>query len=103
MIGEGNQFTEDKARLSEAKRALLDKLLKWPQAIPPNAHATIPRRLHGVPIPLSFSQQQVWAHSQMVDDVPLHNEQITDQELLIAVLREKASEIVNSVPLLRSA
>lgn len=77
MIGEGNQFTEDKARLSEAKRALLDKLLKSPQAVPLNAHPTIPRRPLVASIPLSFSQQQVWAHSQMVDDAPLYNEQIT--------------------------
>src|SRR2546422_7596995 len=67
----------DPTQLSEAKRRLLDKYIHGnctqPSAIPHR----IPRRPDGEPVPLSFSQQQVWVHSQMAGDIPIYNEAIT--------------------------
>jgi amino acid adenylation domain-containing protein len=62
--------------LSDAKRLLLDKLLRgaasiqsWEQPLVPHAP--------GERIPLAPSQQQVWLHSQMAPDAPLYNEPMT--------------------------
>jgi hypothetical protein len=77
MITGNDQFIEGKNGLSEAKRQLIENLLKLPIKPPLNMPSTIPRRALAEAIPLSFSQQQVWAHSQMVGDIPVYNEQVT--------------------------
>lgn len=61
--------------LSDVKRRLLQRYLKGMQA-----KSTLVRsanRRPQDPLPLSFSQQQVWLHDQMTGDVPFYNETIT--------------------------
>src|SRR5580704_15440151 len=54
-------------------------------------------RVKGSTVPLSFSQQQVWLHGQIVGDVPLYNQGITiyrSGPLDVAVLDRCLVEIV---------
>jgi amino acid adenylation domain-containing protein len=54
-------------------------------------------RVKGSTVPLSFSQQQVWLHGQIVGDVPLYNQGITiyrSGPLDVAVLERCLVEIV---------
>lgn len=37
----------------------------------------IPARDPGIPVPISFSQEQLWLHAQIASDVPLYNEPFT--------------------------
>lgn len=62
--------------MPEAKRALLEKMLRGggdgapkPQAIQPRAPGAL--------IPLSADQRQLWLHAIMAPDTPLYNESIT--------------------------
>ena len=64
----------DFAPLSEAKRRLLQKYVRGAAGA---ERAVIRPRPHGVPIPLSFAQQQIWLHEQMASDVPFYNETMT--------------------------
>ncbi|MGA8492969.1 MAG: amino acid adenylation domain-containing protein [Terriglobales bacterium] len=60
-----------------------------------SAHA-IPR-LAGSMVPLSFAQQQVWLHAQLVPEIPIYNEPVTvrrDGPLDVAVLERALTEIV---------
>jgi amino acid adenylation domain-containing protein len=61
---------------SDARRALLEKCLRGELSLRPAA-GTIPRRNVDDRVPLSYSQEQVWMHAQMVPDVPLYNEPVT--------------------------
>ena len=70
MIGEN-------AHLSETKRHLLDDLLKSPGDVKLTPRARIRPRPTDAVIPLSFPQQQVWAHAQMLGEIPAYNEAIT--------------------------
>jgi aspartate racemase len=60
-----------RADLSDAKRALLDKLLE--NAATPAAPAAIPRRPLGARVPLSFSQESLWFFHQLDPQSPLYN------------------------------
>ena len=64
----------DSAPLSEAKRRLLQKYLRGGAGA---ERDVICPRPNGVPIPLSFAQQQIWLHEQMASDVPFYNETMT--------------------------
>ena len=64
----------DFSPLSEAKRRLLQKYLRAGAGA---ERAMIRPRPHGVPVPLSFAQQQIWLHEQMASDVPFYNETMT--------------------------
>ncbi len=64
--------------LSEARRALLRRYLSGaalssPAPPPP----TIPTRTGSGAAPLSYSQQQIWLHSQLAGDALIYNEPIT--------------------------
>ena len=61
---------------SEARRNLLEKCLHGQLSLRPKAEA-IPRRDPKEPVPLSYSQEQVWLHAQLVPDIPLYNEPVT--------------------------
>ncbi len=63
--------------LSEAKRALLEKYLRGdhPQTI--TGAGPIPRRVQGVPAPLSFGQQQLWLLAQLLPAIPVYTECVT--------------------------
>ena len=66
------------SQFSDARRSLLEKILRGEVALRPAAETDgIPRRDSNQPVPLSFSQEQVWMHAQMVPDVPLYNEPVT--------------------------
>jgi amino acid adenylation domain-containing protein len=54
-------------------------------------------RLAGNLAPLSFAQQQIWLHAQLVPDIPIYNEPVTirrDGPLDVAVLERALTEIV---------
>ena len=64
------------AEYSDAKRKLLEKLLRGNLGVHPEASA-IPRRKPDETIPLSHGQEQVWVHAQLVPHLPLYNEPVT--------------------------
>jgi len=71
--------------------------LKNRLAKPVADEGSIPRRPVGGTAPMSFSQQQVWLHGQIVGDVPLYNQAITIYRrgsLHVAVLERCMLEIV---------
>jgi surfactin family lipopeptide synthetase A len=82
--------------LSDVKRKLIDKYLRdVVQTSADQQH--IPPRPPGEPVPLSFSQQQVWVHSQMAGDIPIYNEAMTIYRrgpLDVAVLERCLGEIL---------
>src|ERR1700687_4766594 len=61
---------------SDSRRNLLEKFLHGQLSLRPKTEA-IPRRDPKEPVPLSYSQEQVWMHAQLVPDVPLYNEPVT--------------------------
>src|SRR2546423_485826 len=84
------------ASLSEARRILLERCLRGQLSWRP-ADRTIPRRDPTKPVPLSYSQEQVWLHAQLVPDVPLYNEPVTihySGDLHIPALEESFNEIL---------
>lgn len=65
-------------QLSEAKRALLRRYLSGAAGTSPAPQPTsIPKRTESGPAPLSYSQQQIWLHSQLAGDALIYNEPIT--------------------------
>src|SRR3989454_12199993 len=66
----------DRARLSEAKRRLLQKYLRGKPEKEKGERALICPRPPGEPVPLSFAQQQIWLHGQIAAGVPFYNESI---------------------------
>ena len=83
--------------LSEANRRSIDGYLRRREVQGPTAPTRIPRRPAGQLVPLSFAQQQVWLHSQMVGNIPVYNEAITISRtgpLDVAVLERCLAEIV---------
>ncbi len=62
----------------------------------PGSSRSIPR-LSGNTAPLSFAQQQIWLHTQLVPEIPIYNEPVTirrDGPLDVAVLERALTEIV---------
>ena len=58
---------------------------------------TIPRRDPEEPVPLTFSQEQVWLHAQMAPDLPLYNEAVTVHftgKLDVSALERSFNEIL---------
>ena len=87
----------DLARLSEAKRRLLQKYLRGKPEKEKGERALICPRPPGEPVPLSFAQQQIWLHGQIAGDVPFYNESIAvDRQgpLDVAVLERCLLEII---------
>ncbi len=66
-----------KVELSEKRRALLQKYLRGEIAPAGVEHAAIPKRSGSGPAPLSYPQQQIWAHSQLAGERLIYNEPIT--------------------------
>src|ERR1039457_4707977 len=56
--------------VSKARRALLQTYLRGARP------ATIPKREESGPAPLSFSQRQIWLHSQLAAGSLIYNEPI---------------------------
>ncbi len=63
--------------LSDAKRKLLDKLLRGEMKIAPKRLPPISPRTSEGPFPLSHTQQQIWLHAQMAPDLPVYTEPFT--------------------------
>ena len=63
--------------LSDAKRKLLEKLLRGGGSPTSAAQWQIPRRAPDSPTPLSLFQEQFWTHAQIVQGQPLFNETMT--------------------------
>ncbi|MGA8101370.1 MAG: condensation domain-containing protein, partial [Candidatus Acidiferrales bacterium] len=63
--------------LSDAKRKLLEKLLRGGGSRTSAAQLLIPRRDPGAPTPVSLFQEQFWTHAQIVQGQPLFNETMT--------------------------
>ena len=59
----------------DVKRALLERCLRGELGL--ETAQKIPPRNPDEPVPLSYSQEQVWMHAQLVPDVPLYNEPVT--------------------------
>ena len=82
---------------SEARRNLLEKCLHGQLSLRPETEA-IPRRDPKEPVPLSYSQEQVWLHAQLVPDIPLYNEPVTihySGDLDIPALEQSFNEILH--------
>jgi len=59
--------------------------------------SAIPRQANGGRAPLSFAQQQIWLHAQMVPGIPIYNEPVTIRRqgsLDVSALGLALSEIV---------
>jgi amino acid adenylation domain-containing protein len=86
------------ARLSEARRALLQRYLHGGVARNDAKLATIPKRRESGPAPLSYSQQQIWLHSQLAGAYLIYNEPITIHrhgELNVSALERSFAKIVH--------
>src|SRR5271156_1915063 len=59
----------------DVKRVLLEKCLRGELGL--ETRQRIAPRKPDEPVPLSYSQEQVWMHAQLVPDVPLYNEPVT--------------------------
>ena len=82
---------------SEARRNLLEKCLHGQLSLRPETEA-IPRREPKEPVPLSYSQEQVWFHAQLVPDIPLYNEPVTihySGDLDVPALEQSFNEILH--------
>ena len=96
---------EETSRFSAAKRKLLEKYLGGKFAQGGKPPIAIAARPSNVPVPLSFSQEQVWMHCQLAGDVPLYNEPITifrRGSLNAAVLERCLVEIIRRHEALRT-
>jgi aspartate racemase len=85
------------AELSEARHALLQRYLRGGIARDDAKPATIPKRKESGPAPLSYSQQQIWLHSQLAGESLIYNEPVTIHrrgELDVSVLERSFREIV---------
>jgi len=85
------------APLSESRRALLRRYLRGGVTESGLKAGIIPRRKGSGPAPLSYSQQQIWLHSQLAGDALIYNEPITIHrhgELDRAALERSLLEIV---------
>jgi len=84
------------AQYSDAKRKLLEKYFRGEVGFR-SATQEIPRRQPGETIPLSYSQEQVWLHSQLAPEVPLYNEPVTihySGPLHVRALEQSFNEIL---------
>lgn len=92
------------ARLSPAQRALLEAKLRHgtPERVP---QPVIPRRSIGQPVPLSFSQQQLWFFEQLRPGTPTYN--VAEfwrlrGPLNVAALERALTELVHRHEILRT-
>ena len=85
------------AELSEAKKALLQRLLRGDEVRDRSASDRVtPRPAEAMP-PISPEQRQVWLHAAMAADLPLYNEAITIHRkgsFDLAVLERSLNEIL---------
>src|SRR5436190_22774784 len=63
--------------VANPRQILIEEYLRHAEVHGTTPSQTIPRRDPGEPVPLSFSQEQVWLHAQLAPDLPLYNEAVT--------------------------
>ena len=88
----------DLTELSEAKRALLEKLLRGSRPAESTPAQSITRYSADEDAPLSFGQQQIWLLAQLMPDVPVYNECVTlhlPGPLDVAVFERSFTEILD--------
>src|SRR6202140_2771434 len=81
---------------SEARRNLLEKLLRGQAPLAPAIDA-IPRRDPNEPVPLSYAQEQIWLHAQLVPGLPLYNEPVSidySGDLNVAALEQAFNDLL---------
>ncbi len=87
----------DSTNLSEAKRALLEKMLQGNLPQTRTTVGAIPRRSQDGPIPLSFMQQQFWLLSQLSPNTPAYNQGLDIRlpgPLIVSALQQSLDEII---------
>jgi len=67
----------ESTELSQARRALLEKLLRGSLSSDERPVQSIQRRSGTASAPLSLGQQQIWLLAQLIPDVPVYNECVT--------------------------
>lgn len=85
------------AELSGARRALLQRYLRGAMAGTEASPSTISPRAGTGPAPLSYSQQQIFLHSQLAGKALIYNEPITIRrhgDLDVAALERSFTEVV---------
>ncbi len=85
-----------RSEYSDAKRKLLEKYLRGELGLR-YAAQEIPRRQPGEIVPLSYAQEQVWLHAQVVPEIPLYNEPVTihySGPLNVRTLEQSFNEIL---------
>ena len=101
---DNQELTQRLARLSPAKRALLDLELKQ-QNVPLDRSLTIPRRPTRNQAPLSLAQRRLWFLNQLEPDTPNYNEssalRLTGQ-LDTAALQNAVNRIIARHEVLRA-
>ncbi len=83
--------------LSESRRALLERYLSGAKTATESKPVTIPKRNETDPAPLSFSQQQIFVHSQLAGSALIYNEPVTIRhhgELNVPALERSLREII---------
>src|SRR4051812_38871044 len=93
------------SELSDAKRALLQKMLSGGGAVRTPVDEVRPRQTGEVP-PLSPEQGHVWLHAAMAPDLPLYNEPITIHRkgsFDLAVMERAFNEILRRHEIWRTA
>jgi amino acid adenylation domain-containing protein len=83
--------------MSDARRALLQKYLRGGLELAPPASSMISRHPSAEPASPSFGQEQIWIHSQLVDDSVLYNEPVTVRRtgpLDVSALKQSLNEII---------
>ncbi len=84
-------------QLSDSRRALLQKYLRGAGLREESRPSSIPKRSSSGPAPLSYSQQQIWLHSQLAGAYLIYNEPITIHrhgELNVSALERSFTEVV---------
>lgn len=87
----------ERAELSQAKRQLLEKMMRGEGREQATPVAPVRRRPAGSVVPPSAGQRQIWLHGSMTPDTPLYNESFTVHRrgpLDVDVLRRAINELV---------
>src|SRR6266853_3713315 len=83
--------------MSAAKRALLQKYLREGLSLASPESWAVARRPQDEPAWLSFGQEQLWIHGQLVDDLLIYNEPVTVRRigpLDVAAMKNSLNEIM---------
>ncbi|HKR96000.1 MAG TPA: condensation domain-containing protein, partial [Candidatus Angelobacter sp.] len=100
-----NETRTDDLRMSAAKRALIDAVLRKEGVAPPTTERILPRSDSG-PAPLSFAQQRLWFFDQFEPGNSVYNlitKILFEGDLNVQALEKTFNEIVRRHEALRTA